>query len=61
MHAEYGHESITVDGHPIRVLAERGPGRPAGGRLGADFVIESTGRTDRDNAALHLKGGAKKV
>jgi glyceraldehyde 3-phosphate dehydrogenase len=38
---------------------------PAGidwGALGADLVIESTGRfRSRDKAALHLKGGARKV
>src|SRR5215212_3343806 len=32
------------------------------GDLGVDVVIESTGRfTKRDDAALHLKGGARKV
>ena len=59
---EHGDESITVDGHPIRVLAERDPADLPWGDLGADVVIESTGLfTARDDAAKHLQAGAKKV
>ncbi|MFL5903230.1 MAG: type I glyceraldehyde-3-phosphate dehydrogenase [Solirubrobacteraceae bacterium] len=59
---EHGDESITVDGHPIRVLAERDPADLPWGDLGADVVIESTGLfTARDDAAKHLEAGAKKV
>jgi glyceraldehyde 3-phosphate dehydrogenase len=59
---EHGDESMTVDGHPIRVLAERDPANLPWGDLGADVVIESTGLfTDRDDAAKHLEAGAKKV
>jgi len=55
-------DSITVDGVSVAVLAERDPGAIDWGRLGADIVIESTGRfRTRDGAALHLKGGARKV
>jgi glyceraldehyde 3-phosphate dehydrogenase (phosphorylating) len=44
------------------VLAETDPASLPWGELGADVVIESTGRfTDRENAAKHLKAGAKKV
>jgi glyceraldehyde 3-phosphate dehydrogenase (phosphorylating) len=58
----YDDESISVDGARIRAFAERDPAQLAWGDLGVDIVIESTGRfTDRDSAALHLKGGAKKV
>jgi glyceraldehyde 3-phosphate dehydrogenase len=54
--------SISVDGKPIRASAERDPSQLGWGDLGVDIVIESTGRfTDRDNAALHLKAGARKV
>jgi glyceraldehyde 3-phosphate dehydrogenase len=59
---EHGDETITVDGHPIRVLAERDPADLPWGDLGADVVIESTGLfTARDDAAKHLEAGAKKV
>jgi glyceraldehyde 3-phosphate dehydrogenase len=44
------------------VLAERDPAALPWGELGVDVVVESTGLfTDRDKAASHLDGGAKKV
>jgi glyceraldehyde 3-phosphate dehydrogenase len=53
---------LRVDGATVRVLAERDPAAIPWGELGADVVIESTGVfTDRENAAKHLEGGAKKV
>jgi glyceraldehyde 3-phosphate dehydrogenase len=53
---------IAVDGDELKVLAERDPSALPWGDLGADIVIESTGLfTDRENAAKHLDGGAKKV
>jgi glyceraldehyde 3-phosphate dehydrogenase len=53
---------ILVDGDELRVLAERDPAALPWGDLGADVVIESTGLfTDRENAAKHIEGGAKKV
>ncbi|MDX6671944.1 MAG: hypothetical protein QOI91_2307 [Solirubrobacteraceae bacterium] len=53
---------LVVDGDELRVLAERDPAVLPWGDLGADVVIESTGFfTDRENAAKHLEGGAKKV
>jgi glyceraldehyde 3-phosphate dehydrogenase len=53
---------LVVDGKELRVLAERDPAALPWGELGADVVIESTGLfTDRENAAKHLAGGAKKV
>src|SRR5215203_2250536 len=59
---EHGDESITVDGRPIRVLAERDPADLPWKDLGADVVIESTGLfTQRDAAAKHLDAGAQKV
>src|SRR5580704_278105 len=53
---------LQVDGHEIKVLAERDPAALAWGELGAEVVIESTGLfTDRENAAKHLEAGARKV
>jgi glyceraldehyde 3-phosphate dehydrogenase len=53
---------IAVNGTEIRVTAERDPAALPWGELGAEVVIESTGRfTDRENAAKHLEGGARKV
>lgn len=55
-------DTITVDGHTIKVLSERNPADIPWGELGVDIVIESTGIfTNRDDAAKHLAGGAKKV
>jgi len=55
-------DSISVDGKPITVLSRRDPAAIDWGALGADIVIESTGKfRAREDAALHLKGGARKV
>jgi glyceraldehyde 3-phosphate dehydrogenase len=54
--------TIVVDGHELKVLAERDPAALPWRDLGVDVVIESTGLfTDRDSAATHLAGGAQKV
>ena len=58
----YDEESITVGGQKIAASAQRDPAQLPWGDLGVDVVIESTGHfTKRDDAALHLKGGARKV
>jgi len=55
-------ESITVGGARVLASAQRDPALLPWGELGVEVVIESTGRfTSRDDAALHLKGGARKV
>jgi glyceraldehyde 3-phosphate dehydrogenase len=55
-------DSIIVDGTPIRVLSRRDPAEIDWGALGVSIVVESTGKfRARDQAALHLKGGARKV
>jgi glyceraldehyde 3-phosphate dehydrogenase len=53
---------ITVRGSHITVFAQPDPAAIPWGDVGADVVIESTGRfTDGVAAAAHLKGGARKV
>jgi len=53
---------IVVNGHEIRVLAERDPANLPWSEIGADVVIESTGLfTDRESASKHLDAGAGKV
>lgn len=53
---------ISVDGKPIRILAETSPEKLPWKELNVDIVIESTGRfTDRAAAAKHLDAGAKWV
>ena len=57
-----GDGKITVGSQELQLLSERDPGSLPWGDLGVDVVIESTGFfTDRDGAAKHLDGGAKKV
>jgi glyceraldehyde 3-phosphate dehydrogenase len=55
-------DSIVVDGKSIKVLAERDPKNLPWAALGAEIVIESTGKfTDATAAKAHMDGGAKKV
>ena len=55
-------DSITVDGHVIKVFSERDPKALPWGDLGVDVVVESTGIfTDGQRAAAHIEGGAPRV
>lgn len=54
--------SIVVRGKSIQVTALKDPSQLPHKDLKVDVVLECTGRfTKRDDAALHLKAGAKKV
>jgi len=54
--------ALIINGTKIQVTAEPDPAKLPWGTAGADIVVESTGRfTNRDDAAKHLTGGAKKV
>jgi len=54
--------SLTIGGKKIRVFAEKDPAALPWGSVGAEIVIESTGRfTKASDAGKHLLGGAKKV
>ncbi|MFM8999474.1 MAG: type I glyceraldehyde-3-phosphate dehydrogenase [Actinomycetota bacterium] len=53
---------LIVDGVRLPVVAERDPSALPWGALGADVVVESTGRfTKRADAEQHLTAGARRV
>jgi glyceraldehyde 3-phosphate dehydrogenase len=57
-----GNGEIIVDGHKLKVFAEKDPSKLPWKALGVDIVIESTGIfTTKEQAEMHLKAGAKKV
>src|SRR6202043_2534035 len=57
-----GSDSITVDGKTIKVFKEKDPGALPWESVGAQVVIESTGRfTDAADAKKHMRGSVKKV
>ena len=54
--------SIVVNGHEVKIYAQRDPAQIPWGNHGVDVVIESTGFfTDKDKAAAHITAGAKRV
>ncbi|MFZ5647871.1 MAG: type I glyceraldehyde-3-phosphate dehydrogenase [Bacillota bacterium] len=54
--------SIQVDGREIKVLAVQDPATLPWSELGVDIVVESTGKFNKpEDAALHLKAGARRV
>ena len=58
-HTETG---IVVDGKEIPIFAERDPANIPWGKVGAEYVVESTGLfLTQEKAAGHLAAGAKKV
>lgn len=58
----YDESSITVGDKSFRVFEERDPAQLDWASVGAEVVIESTGRfTKAEDAKKHLEGGAKKV
>ncbi|KAK3225153.1 hypothetical protein Dsin_005015 [Dipteronia sinensis] len=70
VHGQWKHHELKVKDSktllfgekPVTVFGVRNPEEIPWGETGADFVVESTGVfTDKDKAAAHLKGGAKKV
>ncbi len=54
--------NLVVDGDEVRVYAQRNPAELPWRELGVEIVVESTGVfRKREQAALHLEAGAKKV
>jgi glyceraldehyde 3-phosphate dehydrogenase len=61
-HITSGPDSISVDGKAIKVFKEKDPAALPWDSVGAQVVIESTGRfTDANDAKKHLRGPVKKV
>jgi glyceraldehyde 3-phosphate dehydrogenase len=57
-----GTDSINVDGKTIKVFAEKDPAKLPWESVGAQVIVESTGRfTDAADAKKHMRGSVKKV
>ena len=57
-----GTDSINVDGKTIQVFAEKDPAKLPWESVGAQVILESTGRfTDAVDAKKHMRGSVKKV
>ena len=59
---EYTDHSLIVNGHEIRVTAEKNPADLKWSEVGAEYVVESTGLfLTQEKAQGHLDAGAKHV
>ena len=59
---EVAEGQLIVNGHPIRVTAEKDPANLKWDEVGAEYVVESTGLfLTKETAEKHLQAGAKKV
>ncbi|KAJ0048818.1 hypothetical protein Pint_15644 [Pistacia integerrima] len=70
VHGQWKHHELKVKDDktllfgekPVTVFGVRNPEEIPWSQTGAEYIVESTGVfTDKDKAAAHLKGGAKKV
>ncbi|KAK7302215.1 hypothetical protein RJT34_13099 [Clitoria ternatea] len=70
VHGQWKHHDVSVKDSktllfgqkPVTVYGHRNPEEIPWNEAGAEIIVESTGVfTDKDKAAAHLKGGAKKV
>lgn len=68
VHGTFPHEvsaegdCLIVDDKKVKVFAQPDPAKIPWSEVGAEIVIESTGRfTDATKAKAHMEGGAKKV
>ncbi len=58
----WSQDAIVADGREIKVFAEKDPAGIPWKRVGADIVVESTGKFKKKEEALrHIQAGAKKV
>ena len=59
---DYTENSLIVNGKSIRVTAEKDPANLKWNEVGAEYVVESTGRLlTKEKAAGHIAAGAKHV
>jgi len=57
-----GADCISIDGKSVKVFAEKDPAKLPWESVGAQVVLESTGRfTNAEDAKKHLRGPVKKV
>ncbi|KAJ6760864.1 GLYCERALDEHYDE 3-PHOSPHATE DEHYDROGENASE [Salix purpurea] len=70
VHGQWKHHELKVKDsktllfgeRPVSVFGVRNPEEIPWGETGAEYIVEATGVfTDKEKAAAHLKGGAKKV
>lgn len=55
-------DMLIIDGHAIKIIAERNPANLPWKELNIDLVLECTGFfTEREKAMQHIAAGAKKV
>jgi glyceraldehyde 3-phosphate dehydrogenase len=55
-------DGITVNGHEVKVYAQKDPAQIPWGQHQVDVVLECTGFfTDKEKAAAHITAGAKRV
>ncbi|MGE5379716.1 MAG: type I glyceraldehyde-3-phosphate dehydrogenase [Methylocystaceae bacterium] len=59
---EINDQSLVIDGREIAYYSDSKPENLPWGQIGADIIIESTGKfTERAKAEAHLKAGGRKV
>ncbi|WP_343688934.1 type I glyceraldehyde-3-phosphate dehydrogenase [Chitinophaga sp.] len=59
---QHSDNAISVNGHEVKIYAQKDPSQIPWGNHGVDVVIESTGFfADKDKAEAHIKAGAKRV
>lgn len=55
-------DAVVVNGHPIKIYAQKDPAQIPWGQHDVDVVLECTGFfTDKDKAEAHITAGAKRV